>query len=136
MMLDGVFKTAGNDDGGILPPLDMMSLLRSLFPLPRSLTGDGVRATLKALEQHIPLDIREVPSGRPVFDWEVPREWNIRGATIKTLDGRVLVDFTDNNLHVVGYSVPVRGRLSREEMAGRFYTQPHQPDAIPSRRNR
>ncbi|GGF98464.1 aminopeptidase [Rhizobium wenxiniae] len=133
MMLDGVFKTAGNDDGGILPPLDMMSLLRTLFPLPRSLTGDGVRATLKALKQHIPLDIREVATGTPVFDWEVPREWNIRGATIKTLDGRVLVDFADNNLHVVGYSVPVRGTFTREELAAHIHTLPDQPDAIPYR---
>lgn len=133
MMLDGVFKTAGNDDGGILPPLDMMSLLRTLFPLPRSLTGDGVRATLKALKQHIPLDIREVPTGTPVFDWDVPREWNIRGATIKALDGRVLVDFADNNLHVVGYSVPVRGTFTREALSAHIHTLPDQPDAIPYR---
>jgi aminopeptidase-like protein len=133
MMLDGVFKTAEREDGGTLPPLDMMSLLRALFPLPRSLTGNGVRATLQALQQHIPLDIREVATGTRVFDWDVPREWNIRGATIKALDGRVLVDFAENNLHVVGYSTAVRGTFSREELAGHIHTLPDQPDAIPYR---
>lgn len=133
MMLDGVFKTAGNEDGGTLPPIDMMSLLKALFPLPRSLTGDGVRATLQALKQHVPLDIREVPTGTRVFDWDVPREWNIRSARIKALDGRVLVDFADNNLHVVGYSVPVRGTLTRQELSSHIHTLPDQPDAIPYR---
>ncbi len=133
MMLDGVFKTAGSEDGGTLPPLDMMSLLKTLFPLPRSLTGDGVRATLQALKQHIPLDIREVATGTQVFDWNVPREWNIRDARIKALDGRVLVDFADNNLHVVGYSVPVHGTSTREELAAHIHTLPDQPDAIPYR---
>jgi aminopeptidase-like protein len=138
MMLDGVFKIAGhnepgNDGGGIAPPLDMMALLKALFPLPRSLTGDGVRATLQGLRAHIPLDIHEVATGTKVFDWDVPREWNIRGATIKTLDGRVLVDFANNNLHVVGYSVPVSGTFSREELARHIHTLPDQPDAIPYR---
>ena len=133
MMLDGVYKTAGNDEGGTLPPLDMMSLLKVLFPLPRSLTGDGVRATLQALKQHVPLDIREIPTGTPVFDWHVPREWNIRSARIRARDGRVLVDFADNNLHVVGYSVPVRGTFTRQELAAHIHTLPDQPDAIPYR---
>lgn len=133
MMLDGVFKTAGNEDGGTLPPIDMMSLLKALFPLPRSLTGDGVRATLQTLKQHVPLDIREVPTGTRVFDWDVPREWNIRSARIKALDGRVLVDFTENNLHVVGYSVPVRGTFTRQELSSHIHTLPDQPDAIPYR---
>lgn len=133
MMLDGVFKTAGNEDGGVLPPIDMMSLLKALFPLPRSLTGNGVRATLQALQQHIPLDIREVATGTRVFDWDVPREWNIRSARIKALDGRVLVDFADNNLHAVGYSVPVRGTFTRQELSSHIHTLPDQPDAIPYR---
>ncbi|AYC99960.1 DUF4910 domain-containing protein [Neorhizobium sp. NCHU2750] len=142
MMLDGVFKMADNDHGadngadrgGAAPSLDMMALLRNLFPLPRSLTGDGVRATLTALKADLPsLEIREVSTGTRVFDWEVPREWNIRAATIKTLDGRVLVDFADNNLHVVGYSIPVSGTFSREELARHIHTLPDQPDAIPYR---
>ncbi len=133
MMLDGVFKTAGNEDGGTLSPIDMMSLLKALFPLPRSLTGDGVRATLQALKQHVPLDIREVSTGTRVFDWDVPREWNIRSARIKALDGRVLVDFAANNLHVVGYSVPVRGTFTRQELSSHIHTLPDQPDAIPYR---
>ena len=133
MMLDGVFKTAGNEDGGTLPPIDMMCLLKALFPLPRSLTGDGVRATLQALKQHVPLDIREVPTGTRVFDWDVPREWNIRSARIKALDGRVLVDFAAHNMHVVGYSVPVCGTFTRQELSSHIHTLPDQPDAIPYR---
>lgn len=136
MMLDGIFKPAGPagiEGGGVAPSLDMMALLRTLFPLPRSLTGDGVRATLRQLQTHLPLEIREVATGTKVFDWEVPREWNIRGATIKTLDGRTLVDFADNNLHVMGYSIPVSGIFSREELASHIHTLPEQPDAIPYR---
>lgn len=133
MMLDRVFKAEGNEGGSLVQPLDMMTLLRTLFPLPRSLTGDGVRATLQALKQHIPVEIHEVATGTEVFDWEVPREWNIRAATIKAKDGRVLVDFADNNLHVVGYSVPVRGTFSLMELAAHIHTLPDQPDAIPYR---
>lgn len=111
----------------------MMDLLRALFPIPRSLTGDGVRATLDIIKNFIPLTIHEVPTGTKVFDWDVPKEWNIRGATIKTMDGRTLVDFRDNNLHVVGYSIPVSGVFSREELAEHIHTLEDQPDAIPYR---
>jgi aminopeptidase-like protein len=113
--------------------LRMMELLRELFPIARSLTGDGVRETLDIIKRHIPLTVHEVPTGTKVFDWEIPREWNIRGATIKTMDGRTLVDFRANNLHVVGYSVPVSGVFSREELAEHIHTLEEQPDAIPYR---
>jgi aminopeptidase-like protein len=115
------------------PPIDLHGLVRELFPINRSLTGAGVRKTLAILAEHVRLEIREVPSGKAVLDWQVPLEWNIRGATIKTLDGRCLVDFADNNLHVVGYSKPVRRVVSRAELAQHVHTLPDQPDLIPYR---
>jgi aminopeptidase-like protein len=114
-------------------PIDMHALVRDLFPLTRSLTGDGVRETLRRIGEHIPLAVTEVASGTPVFDWEVPREWSIRGATIKTLDGRTLVDFANSNLHIVNYSTPVHQVISREELARHVHTLPNQPDVIPYR---
>jgi aminopeptidase-like protein len=114
-------------------PIDLHGLVRTLFPLPRSLTGDGVRATLAEIAQHAPLTFHEVPSGTPVLDWTVPLEWNIRGATIRTLDGRTLVDGADNNLHVVGYSEPFHGVVTREDLARHVHTLPDQPAAIPYR---
>src|SRR5215217_492254 len=90
---------------------------RSLFPLARSITGDGLRETLAIIGTTVPLRIHEVASGTAVLDWEVPLEWNIRGARIETLDGRPVVDFRDSNLHVVSYSAPVDRVVSREELA-------------------
>jgi len=115
------------------PPIDLHGLVRELFPINRSLTGAGVCETLAILARHIPLEIREVPSGTAVLDWHVPLEWNIRGATIKTRDGRCLVDFADNNLHVVGYSKPIHGEVSRADLAPHVHTLPDQPDLIPYR---
>jgi aminopeptidase-like protein len=119
--------------GPALPTIDLHDLIRELFPINRSLTGAGVRKTLSILSRHIGLDTREVPSGTAVLDWQVPLEWNIRGATIETLDGRPLVDFADNNLHVVGYSKPVHKEVSRAELAGHVHTLPEQPELIPYR---
>lgn len=117
------------------PPeaLDMMALIRQLYPIARSLTGDGVRETLAIISRLLPIKITEVPSGTQVFDWEVPREWNVSGATISALDGRVLVDFKNSNLHVLGYSQPVDLIVSRDELAKHIHTLPDQPDAIPYR---
>jgi aminopeptidase-like protein len=125
-------------DGSILlsgesAPINLHDLVRTLFPIPRSITGAGTRKTLDILRQHIPLSIEEVASGTPVLDWEVPLEWNIRSATLRTLDGRCLVDFGTNNLHVVGYSRPVHEVVSREELARHVHTLPDQPDLIPYR---
>lgn len=112
---------------------DAKLLIETLFPFTRSLTGDGVRATLREIARHIPLSIEEVPTGTPVLDWEVPREWNIRGATIRSLSGELLVDFADSNLHVVGYSSPVDRIVTRAELAHHVHTLPDQPDVIPYR---
>jgi aminopeptidase-like protein len=109
------------------------ALIGELFPIARSITGNGLRATLRRIAGEIPLQIHEVPTGTTVLDWEVPREWNIRSAQIRSLDGRVLVDFESSNLHVLGYSTPVSRIISREELATHVYTLPKQPDLIPYR---
>jgi aminopeptidase-like protein len=108
-------------------------LIAELYPIPRSLTGDGVRKTLERIGEIIPLEQREVPTGTEILDWKVPREWNIRGAWIKDPHGRTVVDFDDCNLHVVGYSVPVHETLSREELLEHVHTVPDHPDWIPYR---
>ncbi len=112
---------------------EMYSLISELFPICRSITGDGTRETLQLIRNRIPLEIREVPSGTQVFDWTVPKEWNIRGASIKTLQGEKVVDFARSNLHVVGYSIPFHGKLPLEELQKHLFTLPANPDWIPYR---
>src|SRR5215471_6738440 len=85
---------------------DTRSLITNLYPICRSITGDGVRQTLRTIQAHIPLTIHEVPSGTKVFDWTVPKEWNIKDAFIKDSRGQKIIDFASSNLHVVGYSTP------------------------------
>ncbi len=104
-----------------------------LYPICRSITGDGVRETLRRLQRLAPLTLHEVPSGVDVFDWTVPREWNIRDAYVKNARGERVVDFQRSNLHVVSYSVPVRRRLSLAELRPHLFTLPDRPDWIPYR---
>ena len=104
-----------------------------LYPICRSITGDGVRQTLRAIESFIKLSVHEVPTGTPVFDWTIPREWNIRDAYIKNERGEKIVDFARSNLHVVSYSVPVRRFCSLAELKNHLHTIPEQPDLIPYR---
>lgn len=111
----------------------MRDLLEELYPICRSITGNGLRTTLRILQGHIPLTLREVPSGTPVLDWQVPREWNIRDAWIKDAEGRRVVDFQACNLHVVNYSVPVRGWFTLQELRPRLHTLRDRPDLIPYR---
>lgn len=111
----------------------MIELMRELYPIPRSLTGDGVRQTLARLSQEVPLEITEVPTGTRVFDWTVPKEWNVDEAWIADPDGNRVVDFADSSLHLLGYSVPVRERLSLAELKERVFTHPDNPDWIPYR---
>jgi aminopeptidase-like protein len=111
----------------------MLRFIAEAFPICRSITGDGVRRTLALIGERIPLEIREVPTGTPVFDWTVPKEWNIRDAWIKDPAGRKVVDFQDCNLHVLSYSVPVHQKLPLAELSKHLFTLPDQPDLIPYR---
>jgi aminopeptidase-like protein len=108
-------------------------LARELFPLPRSLTGDGVRETLRLVGELVPLEVTEVPTGTPIFDWTVPREWNVRDAWIADPTGRRIVDYRASNLHVLGYSRPVRETLTGAELRERLHSLPDEPDRIPYR---
>lgn len=108
------------------------ALARELYPICRSITGPGVRETLKIIGREVPeLRIHEVPSGTPCFDWTVPPEWSVREAFIEDERGRRIIDFTDNNLHLVGYSVPVDRTLSLDELRPHLHSLPNQPDAVP-----
>jgi aminopeptidase-like protein len=109
------------------------SFIERAYPICRSITGDGVRRTLALIGERIPIEIHEVPSGTPVFDWTVPKEWNIRDAWIKDPSGRKVVDFQEHNLHVLNYSVPIRAKLPLEELKEHLYTLPDKPDLIPYR---
>jgi aminopeptidase-like protein len=112
---------------------DLHRFISELYPICRSITGDGVRRTLSHIADRIPIEVHEVPSGTSVLDWTVPREWNIRGAWVRDMNGRAIVDFADSNLHVVGYSGPVRARVSKAELAEHVHTLPDRPDSIPYR---
>lgn len=110
----------------------MYGLAERLFPICRSITGNGFRQSLEIIREIVPeIQVYEVPSGTEAFDWTVPKEWNIRGGWIKNLRGETIIDFNDCNLHVLGYSVPVHQTISREELLEHVYTQPEQPDWIP-----
>jgi aminopeptidase-like protein len=111
----------------------MYGLISELYPICRSITGYGVRQTLNILQKHIPLNIYEVPSGTKAFDWEVPREWNIRDAYIKNSKGKKIIDFNKSNLHVLNYSIPVNKKVSLGELKKHVYTLPDRPQWIPYR---
>ena len=113
--------------------LELCELVRELYPICRSISGDGVRQTFERLAPLLPLTVTEVPSGTAVFDWTVPREWNIRDAWIADSDGNRVVDFHASNLHVLGYSLPVRKTLPLHELREHLFTHPTEPDWIPFR---
>ena len=112
---------------------EMHRLIAELYPICRSITGNGVRETLGILKNLIPLEVKEVPSGTQVFDWTVPKEWNIKDAYIKNDQGERIVDFRESNLHVVSYSVPVRARMHLNELKEHLFTLPEHPNWIPYR---
>lgn len=111
----------------------LYAFITELYPLCRSMTGDGVRATLRHIAEHIPLSIEEVPTGTPVLDWVVPNEWNIRDAWIADASGERIVDFRRSNLHVMGYSSAVRATMTLEELKPHLISLPERPDWIPYR---
>lgn len=118
-----------------LPTLgeEMHALIARLFPICRSITGNGVRETLRVAQGLAPVEIHEVHSGTPVLDWTVPHEWNVREAWIKAPNGEKVVDFAAHNLHLLQYSVPFRGRLSLAELEEHLHSLPEQPELIPYR---
>jgi len=109
----------------------MYELLKELYPICRSITGDGVRETLDILKRFIPLNSHEVPSGTKVFDWTVPDEWNINDAYVLDEKGNKVIDFKENNLHVVNYSIPIDKVISLEKLQEHLHSYPSIPDAIP-----
>ncbi|MFD5749588.1 DUF4910 domain-containing protein [Streptomyces sp. NPDC127033] len=112
---------------------EMYALVERLYPLCRSITGDGVRATLDIVGEYIPLEVREVPTGTRVLDWTVPQEWNIRDAYIADGAGNRVVDFAASSLHVLGYSVPVAATMPLAELRGHLHTLPDHPSWVPYR---
>ena len=124
--------TRSSEDTGAVGR-DAHELMERLFPLCRSLTGDGVRATFDILEEEIPITRTEIPTGTRIFDWIAPEEWNIRDAYVAAADGSRVIDFQRSNLHVVSYSEPVRTTLPLEALRERLFTLPDQADVIPYR---
>ncbi|MCL4111891.1 UNVERIFIED_CONTAM: hypothetical protein GTU68_063543 [Idotea baltica] len=110
-----------------------LALAEKLYPICRSITGDGVRESLEIIREIIPIEIQEVPTGTVVFDWSVPQEWNIKDAWIKDKTGKKIVDFKAHNLHILNYSVPISGVFTLEELKEHLYTLPDQPHLIPYR---
>jgi aminopeptidase-like protein len=129
-----------NDEGYLREQLitedigeDIFAFAAEIYPICRSITGNGVRETLRAIGTHVNLEVHEVPTGTAVFDWVVPREWNIREAYIKNEGGEKILDFAQSNLHVMSYSLPVRQRISLAQLKQHIFTLPDQPDLIPYR---
>jgi len=112
---------------------DLYRFAGELYPICRSITGDGTRRTLEMIGGHIPLQLFEIPTGTPVFDWTIPREWNIRDAYVKSVTGERIIDFKKCNLHVLNYSTPVHEKLSLSELRPHLFTIPEKPDWIPYR---
>ena len=112
---------------------EMYDFIAEAYPICRSITGNGFRQTMEILRKHIPLDVREVPTGTQVLDWTIPREWNIHDAYVKNSRGERVIDFRQSNLHVLNYSTPINTRMSWGELKSHLYTIPEKPDWIPYR---
>lgn len=110
---------------------EMFQLMKELFPICRSITGNGVRQTLKIIGEHIPLETHEILSGVKVYDWTIPKEWNIYDGYIIDPNGKKIVDFKQSNLHVLNYSTPVNQKISLSELQKHIHTIPEKPDLIP-----
>ena len=120
-------------DSSAIVGQNLFDLIVELYPICRSITGDGVRQTLRLLQKRMPLEIFEVPSGTSVFDWTVPLEWNVSDAFIKNREGVRVVDFKSNNLHLMSYSTPLQKRLNLDDLKPHLFTLPDYPDWIPYR---
>ncbi|NUT52117.1 MAG: DUF4910 domain-containing protein, partial [Saccharothrix sp.] len=115
------------------PGREMHALVERLYPLCRSITGDGVRATLDIVGEYVPLEVHEVPTGTRVLDWTVPQEWNIRDAYVADASGKRVVDYAASSLHVLGYSVPVSAVMPLSELRPHLHTLPDHPSWVPYR---
>ena len=112
--------------------IDIYKLCERLWPLTRSITGNGLRETLSVIKEYIPdLRIYEVPTGTICFDWVIPKEWNIKNAYVIDPNGKKIIDFKKNNLHILNYSIPINKTLTLSELQKHLYSLPNQPDAIP-----
>lgn len=109
------------------------TLLKRLYPITRSITGNGNRETLKILQEHIPLRIIEYPTGQEVYDWTIPKEWNIKDAWIKNPKGEKVIDFKNSNLHIVSYSIPIHKKIKWSELKNHLHYLEELPEAIPYR---
>jgi aminopeptidase-like protein len=112
---------------------DLHAFAAELYPICRSITGNGLRQTLAKIQERIPLEISQVPSGSQVLDWIVPKEWNIRDAYIKDSSGKRIVDFQKHTLHAMNYSVPVQAKMPLSELRQHLFTMPDRPAWIPYR---
>ena len=110
---------------------ELENLFDELFPLTRSISGNGLRESLAAISRLIPLEIMEFPTGTECFDWTIPDEWNIKEAYIRRITGETVVNYADCNLHIMGYSIPFKGRVSASELKNHLYYIEGKPDAIP-----
>lgn len=111
---------------------EIHAFAQELWGINRSITGKGVRETLSRIKKHLAnLEIKSVKSGTPVFDWTTPKEWSVQEAYLVTPGGKKICDFAINNLHLVGYSTPFRGKLTLDELQDHLYSLPDQPNAIP-----
>lgn len=133
MTLTEATKPAASAEPSTRVGREMHALITRLYPICRSITGDGVRETLGILREQLPIEIREVPSGTQVFDWTVPREWNIRDAWIKNTAGERIIDFKKLNLHVVSYSSPINRRMHFVELKDHLFIATNHPDWVPYR---
>lgn len=111
----------------------LLNLIKELYPICRSITGEGVRETLRIIQKRVPLEIQEVPSGTKVFDWTVPPEWNVTDAYVMNREGKRVIDFQSHNLHLMSYSVPVRKKMTLEELRPHLFSLPAHPEWIPYR---
>jgi aminopeptidase-like protein len=107
---------------------DMYRMIVELYPICRSITGNGYRQTIRRIQEIIPISIQEVPSGTEVFDWTIPKEWNIRDAYVTGPDGKKVIDFKQHNLHIMQYSVPIRLKMPLEELKHHLYSLPDHPE--------
>ncbi|MES1219990.1 MAG: DUF2172 domain-containing protein, partial [Bacteroidota bacterium] len=126
---DEIIESTGKKETGA----ELYRLATRLYPICRSITGNGVRETLNILKEFIAIQVSEVPSGTKVFDWSIPDEWNINDAYIKNANGERIVDFKKSNLHVLNYSIPVNEKIRLDELKKHLFTIPENPDWIPYR---